>query len=410
MPTDAWSGLETSEVRRLTAELTRVEARVAAQKMAAVRALESSGAARKAGATSTGNLLARDFGGDEAAGHRLVKTAQKLESTTHTQDALARGEVTFEQSSVIAKGLDKLPADVTVQQRDLAERTLLKDAERLTIKDLRRRTDRLMDVYAAKPDVDAHENELLVHRERLARQNAYFRMWDEKNGMFRGEFELPEAEAVMLKTAVDALAAPSRAHLSDPDATLGPVPEDSETDPAKKMGRAFTDLCSHLPIDQLPSNGGVGAQVVVTLEHDTLVGGIAPATLSDGTRLSASQARKLACRVGIIPMVLDGKPLPLDYGQSKRYFEKYQRIGLANRDGGCSFPTCDRPPEWTEAHHLTPYSVGGKTNLQDGTLLCTRHHHHVHDTHWESRTAPDGHIEWRPPGTTSWQRNPRNRA
>ncbi|KQY58260.1 hypothetical protein ASD11_00900 [Aeromicrobium sp. Root495] len=393
----------------MSAELARAKARISAQEMAAARALESAGTARKAGATSTGNLLARDFGGDEAAGHRLVKTAAKLAKTTHTQDALARGEVTFEQSSVIATGLDKLPGDVTETQRDLAERTLLKDAERLTIRDLRRRTDRLMDVYAAKPDVDAHENNLLIDREQAARRNASFVMWDKKNGMhgFRGE--VPEAEAVMLRTALEALAAPSRAHLTDPDATLGPVPEDVG-DPAHRMGRAFTDLCSHLPVEELPSNGGVGAQVVVTLEHQTLIDGIAPATLSDGTRLSASQARKLACRVGIIPMVLDGTSLPTEYGQSKRYFTKHQRIALANRDGGCSFPTCDRPPEWTEAHHLTPYSVGGKTDLQDGTLLCTRHHHHVHDHHWEHRIAADGHVEWRPPGSSAWQRNSRHRA
>ncbi|RYJ00828.1 MAG: hypothetical protein EON52_22800, partial [Actinomycetales bacterium] len=84
MALDAWSGLEAGEVRRLSAELARAKARISAQEMAAARALESAGTARRAGATSTGNLLARDFGGDEAAGHRLVKTAAKLAKTTHT--------------------------------------------------------------------------------------------------------------------------------------------------------------------------------------------------------------------------------------------------------------------------------------------------------------------------------------
>ena len=408
MPLEAWSGLAPAEARKLVAELSRAKARIAAQEMAAARALEAAGTARQAGATSTGDLLAKDFGGDRRSGDRLVRTAQKLEQTTHTQTALSRGEVTFEQSEVIATGLAKLPDDVTPTQRDLAERTLLKDAKRLNIQDLRRRTDRLMDVYAPKPQVDAHENDLLVDRERRARAKSSFQMWDNHDGTWSGRFTTPEAPGVALNTVLDAMTAPARDHLNDPDQTLGPVPTD--TDPAQRMGQAFADLCLRLPTDQLPSNGGVGATVTVAMQLDTLVGGIEAATLSDGTRLSASQARLTACRVGIIPMVLGGEPLPLDHGRAKRYFTRHQRQALAHRDGGCTFPGCDRPPGWCEAHHLTPDSEGGPTDLTNGALLCTRHHHHVHDTGYNHRIAPDGHIEWQPPGTTTWQRNHRWRA
>ncbi|MEP6482771.1 MAG: HNH endonuclease signature motif containing protein [Rhodoglobus sp.] len=40
------------------------------------------------------------------------------------------------------------------------------------------------------------------------------------------------------------------------------------------------------------------------------------------------------------------------------------------RDGGCRFPGCDRPPSWCEAHHIVPWSHGGRTDLADGLLLC----------------------------------------
>ena len=407
-PLEAWAGLNPTEVRSLVARLARVEARLAAQKVAAARALESSGAARQAGATSTGDLLAKDFGGDRRSGDRLVRTAQKLEQATHTQTALSKGEVTLQQSDVIATGLAKLPDNVTPTQRDLAERTLLKDAKRLNLRDLRRRTDRLMDVYAPKPEVDEHENELLVDRERRARAKSSFQMWDNHDGTWSGRFTTPEAPGVALKTVLDAMTAPSRDHLTDPDATLGPVP--TESDPAQRMGAAFADLCLRLPTDELPSNGGVGATVTVAMQLDTLIGGIEAATLSDGTRLSASQARLTACRVGIIPMVLGGGPLPLDHGRAKRYFTRHQRQALAQRDQGCTFPNCDRPPGWCEAHHLTPDAAGGPTDLTNGALLCTRHHHHVHDTGWNHRVATDGHVEWQPPGSSTWQRNHRWRA
>ena len=46
MNADAWKGLEPGMVREMTAELARAEARIAAQKMAAARVLESTGTAR----------------------------------------------------------------------------------------------------------------------------------------------------------------------------------------------------------------------------------------------------------------------------------------------------------------------------------------------------------------------------
>ena len=123
MSTEAWAGLEPGEVRRLAAEIARAQSRLTAHAMAAARALEKSNAARDAGATSTGDLLAKDFGGDRRAGDRLVRRAERLESATQTEAALAAGKVTADQADVIASGLAKLPETATPDQRSLAERT-----------------------------------------------------------------------------------------------------------------------------------------------------------------------------------------------------------------------------------------------------------------------------------------------
>ncbi|MBV8196034.1 MAG: HNH endonuclease, partial [Candidatus Dormibacteraeota bacterium] len=55
------------------------------------------------------------------------------------------------------------------------------------------------------------------------------------------------------------------------------------------------------------------------------------------------------------------------------------RTALAVRDRGCRFPGCDRPPEWTDAHHVKPRSDGGTRTLDNLVLLCRLHHRLVHE-------------------------------
>ncbi|MFI5287277.1 MAG: HNH endonuclease signature motif containing protein [Candidatus Dormibacteria bacterium] len=35
------------------------------------------------------------------------------------------------------------------------------------------------------------------------------------------------------------------------------------------------------------------------------------------------------------------------------------------RDQGCRFPGCDRPPAWTDGHHIIHWSDGGPTELEN---------------------------------------------
>jgi len=87
----------------------------------------------------------------------------------------------------------------------------------------------------------------------------------------------------------------------------------------------------------------------------------------------------------------------LDLGFTKRLFDRHQRIALAVRDRGCIFPGCDRPPAWTEAHHITAWEDGGPTDLANGCLLCSFHHHLVHKGEWAVVMSADGIPEILPP-------------
>jgi hypothetical protein len=150
------------------------------------------------------------------------------------------------------------------------------------------------------------------------------------------------------------------------------------------------ELIEHLPTDTLPRCGGLSATIVVTIDYAGLVSGLGAAGLDTGGSISASEARRLACDAGIIPLVLGGDSMPLDVGRERRFHTRYQRIALAQRDGGCSAEGCDRPPGWTEAHHETPWAGGGATNVEQGRLLCSWHHHVAHDRGYTAQRQPTG--------------------
>jgi hypothetical protein len=397
MPISGWDGLDDQTVKDLATRLMRVGARVGAHQSAATRALDESGLARRSGASSTGALLAREFGGDRAAGDRMVRAGKALQKAPHVEDALASGRVSERQARTIADAT----AHIDPRHRDLCQRQLVDDAQDLTAKDLERRALRATDSYKPKPEVDADENETLEQRERRAWEKAAFRMWDNHDGTHSGDFTVPEAQADALRAAHESATAPRRDHLH-----ADPVPQGAAT--PNRLGRAFAEMIGRLSTDTL---GDGAPTLVVRLDLDTLLADSKAATLSSGTRISACEARLMACRAGIIPAVFGGRSLPLDLGRAKRLFTSAQRLALAERDRGCAFPGCDRPPPWCEAHHWrAPWSDGGTTNLDDGVLLCAHHHRTIHHQRWHVRRSDDGIIEFRAPATTTWRRNQRYRA
>jgi len=260
--------------------------------------------------------------------------------------------------------------------------------------DLRRRVMRVADLYRARDEADLDENTKLRRQEARAWQNTELWFGQARDGLVPFGGKVPEAQADLLKNQVGAIAAPRRNEDTDSELTFN-----------QRMGRAFCHWIERIPTDGLPTTGGTPATLTVNIDFDALKSQLAAATLSTGTRISAAEVRRLACTQQILPRVLDGNSQILDQGRSKRVFTKPQRLAMADRDGGCTFPGCDRPPAWTEAHHIDWWAKdGGATDLERGTLLCARHHHWVHseDIHIRRR---DSQTEFQINGI--WQKNHR---
>jgi Domain of unknown function (DUF222) len=175
----------------------------------------------------------------------------------------------------------------------------------------------------------------------------------------------PEAGAV-LTAALDPLSAPNPCDTNG-GRDLRP--------PDRRRAEALIELCRRAAAAGGSAPATTKAQIVVTIEHDTLKNALRGAGhILGGTVLSPQTVRKIACDASIIPMVLGSKSQPLDVGRTKRLVTPALLAALWSRDKGCTFPGCGRP----HAHHVKHWIDGGPTALLNLALLCAHHHTWVH--------------------------------
>jgi Domain of unknown function (DUF222)/HNH endonuclease len=157
---------------------------------------------------------------------------------------------------------------------------------------------------------------------------------------------------------------------------------------------------------ELPARGGQRPHLVLTMKLTDLIEGLGSAVLDTGGRLAAAEARRLACDCCVVPMVLGSDSMPLDVGRQQRLATAALRDALAQRDQGCSFPSCDRAPRYCHAHHIVSWLDGGETKLSNLCLLCEYHHTIVHRQGWHIRLDGRGRPEFIPPKTVDPARTP----
>ncbi len=143
-------------------------------------------------------------------------------------------------------------------------------------------------------------------------------------------------------------------------------------------------------------HGGDATTVIVTIPLEDLRRDLSAAGLASGERVSAAEARRLACTAEIIPAVMGGRSEVLDLGRSSRLFKPAQRKAMVVRDRECRAEGCTVPASWCEAHHWgRPWARGGRTDLRDGVLLCSWHHHRAHDSTYSAERMPNGDVRFR---------------
>ncbi|RZS36860.1 uncharacterized protein DUF222 [Herbihabitans rhizosphaerae] len=293
--------------------------------------------------------------------------------------ALAAGAISRDHVQVVRTTIDTLPDE---HHADV-EHLLVEEAERFDPVKLGKLATRTR----------AHlQPEQVVLDEQAAWKRMEFSMIEDVDGMIIVRGRLSPECAEVLKAALSPLAKPAG--------------KDDDRSAARRWADALIELAHRiLNSDTLPQDGGRRPHLAITISYEQLRDQIGLGHGDFGALITPQTIRQIACDAGITPIVLNSEGKPLDVGREQRLVTATIRAALIARDKGCSFPGCDRPPEWTDAHHIIPWIDGGITSAELMTLLCRHHHTTIHQQDWEI-IMRNGIPYYIPPAWVDPQRKP----
>jgi uncharacterized protein DUF222/HNH endonuclease len=301
--------------------------------------------------------------------------------------AVAEGAIGDRHAALICRTITELP-DAVLGQAETVEASLVEHARLLNpdqLAVLTRTVRACLDpdgVRAAERDHDRHRDLSLITL---------------PDGSGRLQACLTGPATAIWATVLDTLARPVPDNDGEPDRrSPGQRRHDALLDAGRRLLRA----------GPLPDAGGTPATVVVTMTLEQVEARSGVVTTAHGGAISVAQALQIAAEADIVPIVFSDAGGVLSYGLTRRIASIGQRRALAARDRGCSFPNCDRPPEWCETHHVIPWSEGGRTDLENLTLVCGFHHREHRKRGWTCHLT-DGVPHWRPPPWIDSTQTPR---
>ncbi|PPF42230.1 hypothetical protein C5B85_16925 [Pseudoclavibacter sp. AY1F1] len=362
--------------------------------------------------------------------------------------AVSSGVMSVAQAAAITKGLEHTRDRVDVDDLALAEAELVASACGVNPEDEQPAVPKVLEVQAAMwvsyldPDGDEPRSEKIAAERGL--------WWSRRaDGAITGKFVATPEQGEQLILDIDALLSPRRA-VEFPAATSCGEPhaaalgtdgapldsddagadagadsaaandgdgddprsdddnhehgdaeaplEDLRTQPQRRMDALASILTSYAESTDAPRIGGEAPTLVVVTTEAGLEGNPArPEDVSHfehtGEPVPASFAAKVMCDGFIRVAVRGSNGEILDLGRRRRLFTTGQRRAIFVRDRHCRAPGCRAPARWCETHHAVPWSEGGPTDVKDGILLCSFHHHEVHRGRLTLILRPDG--RWR---------------
>jgi hypothetical protein len=332
-----------------------------------------------------------------ALGERVTMVGDRLDPIRpELAEAQAAGDVTPEHADLIIRGLAQVdgPGFDPVQVA-LAERELTLGAAVFSPREMKPLIRRIVDWI--DPDGTVPDDRLDHDRRHLIIKHT-------RSGAYLGEFRLTAEVGSKLVAVLGGLAKPQNTSVGVDGKRV--VEVDQRAYP-QRLHDALGELCDRvLRAGSAPGVGGAPASVIITVEHEDLLRKSGWADTTDGTTLRVEDLLAMADEAEILTVVRDSSGAVLDLGRTRRLASLTQVQALIVRDAGCSFPGCDRPPEWCERHHITGWIAGGKTDLDNLTLLCSYHHHNFEQRGWSCRLNQNRLPEWRPPRWIDHEQKP----
>jgi hypothetical protein len=345
-------------------------------------------------------------------GHRTPEELVRVTTSTSARDASSAvrvGRLMFDAADKSTKGdarpwLEPLAAAISAGSvaplsADAISSGVGRPTDSMTVTALRDVVEQLCsDAVTTDPDrLFRHARQMrdqldeagVADRERERRERRSFSFMRLPDGMSRVVWMLDTESAAQVAELYDRATSPRRGGPRFVEQTAK-----DHADEIFKDTRTTTQLASDVFLDLLVHGAdaddgrllGTGAPAIRVLVTANDLAARSGAGFIEGQSdpIGIASVERLACGGSLMPMVFDHDGQPLDAGREQRLFNRKQKAALAARDGGCMAPGCERPPSFTEAHHMKHWVRDrGSTDVADGILLCRHHHLLAHDHGWE---------------------------
>jgi len=380
------------ELGGLVGELAELVALGMAQIVAVVADAEARGVVDASQYANTAQWVAEYGWHLRRDAYTIAKTARLLArpDLTGVADSVLTADVDLGTAVVVVAEYDKLAPDLVDEAKPVVLGQLLDVGATCGPGAVRKLKQELLARWGQDGQFDDHQH-------RCRRQVELSPGRETSPGVHEYQFTTDNEGRAVLEAAIGPLSAP-RVERDDQGRPVG------EVDPrpaGRRRGEALIEALRRSVTVTHPDTAAPTANpkaiLMLTLDFDTLHTRYGAAkvvgTRADGVLLGCATLRRLACDAGIIPAVLGAGGAVLDQGREKRLFTTDQIRALWHRDRHCTFPGCDAPAAWCDAHHLVHWIDGGPTNLGNAALLCGRHHTIAHRDRLAG-TLTDHGIQW----------------
>jgi hypothetical protein len=340
-----------------------------------------------------------------AVAGRQVRTSVALRELPAVVEAIVDGAMTPEHGRALARLVCRIdPVALLDSQPALLE--------------VARRTDPHQLEQWVSHQIATWCEPVLEDEEAAAESRRFLQLRDTHRGSVRGSFELPNADAEILRTVLEPLAR----RQGDTDGRSA----------GQRRADALTDVFGlALRHGELPDAGGsrpLLTYLVPAWWTPELVASMRRLTrdpLASADRFSIdldrhpgqdiatgpwtgpatrSRIATLLCDSRLQRVVLDPDGQVISLTSLTDQITAAQRRAVAARDRCCVTKGCTRPPAFCDVHHLRARAHGGRSTINNLVLLCRRHHVMWHR---DQLALNDLRIPWlRLPQPTSQPRAP----
>ena len=331
------------------------------------------------GSASTNAHLCNATGHSRGWVSARLSTGRALaESLPVTRQVWADGKIGLDQARIIRSAVEHLNDELTSE----IERHLAELAGAVPIAGLKQVAEHVR--QAAAPEDSQERDRQRFHQQYVDLAETF--------GGFRLTGWLNTEHGALLRTALESFTpkpdqACDKASIEQPPAT-----------PKLRRALGLIELARQAVTHQgCGKNSPARPTVVLTLPYEDFKARFGAADVENGGVVAATAVRRLACEANVIALQLNADGEAVELGRKRRTVTPAQRVLLNYRDKGCTFTGCDRPPAWSDAHHLIEWADGGLSNLDNYTLLCHRHHHLMHEGGWTHSGKPGIDLRFHPP-------------